>query len=480
MHSEIKTSLARRTFLSQSGLSLGTCALSSLLARDSQASELNPGLPGLPHFAPKAKRVIWLMMSGAPSHVDLFDHKPILTKDRGKQIPESIHKGQKLSTMTQGKGKPCMGSIRPLRQHGKSGAWISDLLPNTAKIADDLCFIRSMKTEQVNHAPAMTFLLTGAEQPGRPSAGAWLSYGLGSDNDNLPTYCVMTSRDKEGTCGQLFYDFYWSAGFLPSKFQGVKFRGGGDPVLYLSNPNGLERDLRRTQLDGLAELNRQRFARVGDPEIQTRIAQYEMSFRMQKAMPEVINFSDEPKHIIDRYGPQVQQRGTFASNCLMARRLAERGVKFIQLMHSGWDQHSNLPTQFAEQCKDTDAPAAALVRDLKERGILEETLVIWGGEFGRTPFGQGDINNKKKHGRDHHPYAYSIWMAGGGTKAGTQHGQTDDYGYNVVEDKVHPHDLQATIMRLMGVDHERLTFKFQGRHYRLTDVHGEVVNEVIA
>ena len=480
MNLEMKTSLARRTFLSQSGLSIGAGALSSLLSRDSQASELNPGLPDLPHFAPKAKRVIWLMMSGAPSHVDLFDHKPILAKDRGKQIPESIHKGQKLSTMTQGKGKPCMGSIRPLRQRGKSGAWISDLLPNTAEIADDLCFIRSMKTEQVNHAPAMTFLLTGAEQPGRPSAGAWLSYGLGSDNDNLPTYCVMTSRDKEGTCGQLFYDFYWSAGFLPSKFQGVKFRGGGDPVLYLSNPNGLERELRRTQLDGLAELNRQRFAQVGDPEIQTRIAQYEMSFRMQKAMPEVIDFSDEPKHIIDRYGPQVQQRGTFASNCLMARRLAERGVKFIQLMHSGWDQHSNLPTQFAEQCRDTDAPAAALVRDLKERGLLEDTLVIWGGEFGRTPFGQGDINNKKKHGRDHHPYAYSIWMAGGGTKAGMQHGLTDDYGYNVVEGKVHPHDLQATIMRLMGVDHERLTFKFQGRHYRLTDVHGEVVNEVIA
>ena len=473
--------LNRRSFLSQAGLGFGACALSSLLAGDGAASELNPGLNGLPHFPPKAKRVIWLQMSGAPSHVDLFDHKPILAERRGEEIPESIHQGQKLSTMTQGKGKPCLGAIAPFQKRGESGAWVSDLLPETAGIADDLCFVRSMKTEQVNHAPAMTFLLTGAEQPGRPSIGAWLSYGLGSDNDNLPTYCVMTSRDKEGSCGQLFYDFYWSSGFLPSKFQGVKFRGGGgDPVLYLSNPEGLSRTARRKQLDGLAELNRQKFEQVGDPEIQTRISQYEMAFRMQTAMPEVVDYSDEPKHILERYGPQVDQRGSFASNCLLARRLAERGVKFIQLMHSGWDQHQNLPTQFAEQCRDTDAPSAALVRDLKERGLLDDTLVIWGGEFGRTPFGQGDINNKTKHGRDHHPYAYSIWMAGGGSKAGTQYGETDEYGYNVVRDQVHTHDLQATILRLTGVDHERLTFKFQGRHYRLTDVHGEVVDGVIA
>ena len=473
--------LNRRSFLSQTGLGFGACALSSLLAGDGAASELNPGLNGLPHFPPKAKRVIWLQMSGAPSHVDLFDHKPILTERRGEEIPESIHQGQKLSTMTQGKGKPCLGAIAPFQKRGESGAWVSDLLPKTAGIADDLCFVRSMKTEQVNHAPAMTFLLTGAEQPGRPSIGAWLSYGLGSDNDNLPTYCVMTSRDKEGSCGQLFYDFYWSSGFLPSKFQGVKFRGGGgDPVLYLSNPDGLSRSARRKQLDGLAELNRQKFEQVGDPEIQTRISQYEMAFRMQTAMPEVVDYSDEPKHILERYGPQVDQRGSFASNCLLARRLAERGVKFIQLMHSGWDQHQNLPTQFAEQCRDTDAPSAALVRDLKERGLLDDTLVIWGGEFGRTPFGQGDINNKTKHGRDHHPYAYSIWMAGGGSKAGTQYGETDEYGYNVVQNQVHTHDLQATILRLTGVDHERLTFKFQGRHYRLTDVHGEVVDGVIA
>jgi hypothetical protein len=478
---QLQDGLNRRNFLSKSGLGFGACALSSLLAGDTAASELNPGLNGLPHFPPKAKRVIWLQMSGAPSHVDLFDYKPILGERQGEQIPESIHQGQKLSTMTQGKGKPCLGSIAPFKKRGESGAWVTDLLPNAAGIADDLCIIRSMKTEQVNHAPAMTFLLTGAEQPGRPSVGAWLSYGLGSDNDNLPTYCVMTSRDKEGSCGQLFYDFYWSSGFLPSKFQGVKFRGGGgDPVLYLSNPNGLSRSARRKQLDGLAELNRQKFEQVGDPEIQTRISQYEMAFRMQTAMPEVVDYSDEPKHILERYGPQVEQRGTFASNCLLARRLAERGVKFIQLMHSGWDQHQNLPTQFAAQCRDTDAPSAALVQDLKERGLLEDTLVIWGGEFGRTPFGQGDINNKKKHGRDHHPYAYSIWMAGGGTKAGTQYGMTDEYGYNVVQNQVHTHDLQATILRLMGVDHERLTFKFQGRHYRLTDVHGEVVDGVIA
>ncbi len=470
--------LSRRQLLQHTSLGLGAAALAHLLGGSAPAA--TGGLAGLPHFAPKAKRVIYLMQSGAPSHVDLFDYKPLLAERRGEQIPESIHKSQKLSTMTAGAGKPCLGSIAPFRQHGESGAWLSDFLPHTAQIADELCIVRSMKTEAVNHAPAMTFLLTGAEQPGRPSVGAWLSYGLGSENENFPTYCVMTSRDREGTCGQLFYDFYWGSGFLPSKYQGVKFRGGGDPVLYLSNPSGIDTALRRRMLDGLADLNQQRFEDVGDPEIQTRIAQYEMAFRMQASMPELTDYSTEPKHVLDMYGPQVSQRGSFASNCLMARRLAERGVRFIQLMHSGWDQHQNLPTQLIEQCVDTDQPSAALVKDLRERGLLDETLVIWGGEFGRTPFGQGDINNPKTHGRDHHPYCYSIWMAGGGIRSGQTYGQTDDYGYNVVENKVHVHDFQATILHLLGIDHERLTFKHQGRHFRLTDVHGEVVRDLLA
>ena len=478
--------LARRSFLSQTaGLSLSTLAAATLLQRDLHADEASAPiagarpLPGLPHHEPQVKRVIWLMQSGAPSHCDLFDYKPLLEQRRGEEIPESIHKGQKLSTMTQGRSKPCLGPRAPFRQHGQSGRWISDFLPHTASVVDDICMIHSMKTEAVNHAPAMTFLLTGAEQPGRPSAGAWTSYGLGSDNDNLPTYCVMTSRDREGTCGQLFYDFYWNSGFLPSKYQGVKFRQGGSPVLYLGNPDGLSVDIRRAQLDGLAALNRNRFEQVGDPEIQTRIAQYEMAFRMQSAMPEAVDTSQEPQHILDLYGPQATQKGTFASNCLLARRLAERGVKFIQLMHSGWDQHSNLPTQLKEQCVDTDQPSAALVKDLKQRGLLDDTLIIWGGEFGRTPFGQGDINNQKTHGRDHHPYCYSIWMAGGGVKRGIAYGETDEYGYNVVRDKVHVHDLQATLMHLLGIDHKRLTYKFQGRHYRLTDVHGEVVTGIL-
>ena len=474
---QLQHQIARRDFLTKTSLGLGAAALAHLSGTEISAAG---GLPGLPHFAPKAKRVIYLMQSGAPSHVDLFDYKPILAERRGEQIPESIHKSQKLSTMTANAGKPCLGAIAPFRQHGDSGRWLSDFLPHTAEIADDLCFVHSMKTEAVNHAPAMTFLLTGAEQPGRPSMGAWLDYGLGSDNDDLPTFCVMTSRDREGTCGQLFYDFYWGSGFLPSRYQGVKFRGGGDPVLYLSNPPGIDKGLRRDLLDGLSDLNKLKYEAVGDPEIQTRITQYEMAYRMQDSVPELTDYTTEPKHILDMYGPQVMERGTFASNCMMARRLAERGVKFIQLMHSGWDQHQNLPTQLVEQCKDTDQPAAALVKDLKQRGLLDETLVIWGGEFGRTPFGQGDINNPKKHGRDHHPYCYSIWMAGGGVKPGTSYGKTDEYGYNVVEDMVHVHDFQATVMRLLGIDHERLTFKFQGRHFRLTDIHGHVVEDVIA
>lgn len=472
---EAQQLITRRSFFSRSSTGIGIAALGSLLNENLSANDRT-----FPNYNPKIKRVIYLMMSGAPSHVDLFDYKPKLADMRGKEIPPSVHKNQKLSTMTQGKKKPCLPSRAPMRQHGKCGAWLSDFLPHTASLADDLCFIKSMKTEAVNHAPAMTFLLTGAEQPGRPSMGAWLSYGLGSENQNMPTFCVMTSRDREGTCGQLFYDFYWGSGFLPTKFQGVKFRGGGDPVLYLSNPPGMTSEVKRDLLDGLAELNSIKQKQVGDPEINTRIAQYEMAYRMQTSVPALTDLTTETKQTLDLYGPQVTRPGSFAYNCLLARRLAERGVRFIQLMHSGWDQHSNLPTQLKEQCRDTDQPSAALVKDLKRRGLMEDTLVIWGGEFGRTPFGQGDINNQKKHGRDHHPYCYTLWMTGGGVKPGISYGKTDEFGYNIVENPVHVHDFQATILHLLGIDHEKLTYRYQGRDFRLTDVHGELVGDVLA
>jgi hypothetical protein len=469
----------RRQFLANTTLGLGAAALASLTGSANAAIPVVTGLPGLPHFTPRIKRVIYLMQSGAPSHVDLFDYKPLLAKLRGQEIPVSVSMGQQSSTMTAGKGQPCLGAIAPIRQHGKCGAWVSDYLPHTASIVDDLCFVKSMRTEGVNHAPAMTFLLTGGMQPGRPSMGAWLSYGLGSENSDLPTFCVMTSRDREGSCGQLFFDYYWGSGFLPTKHQGVQFRSGGDPVLYLSNPKGMRTAVRRKVLDTVAELNELQHAEVGDPETLTRIAQYEMAYRMQTSVPELTDLSSESQAILDMYGPDVTRPGSYAYNCLMARRLAERNVRFIQLMHSGWDQHSNLPTQLIEQCRDTDQASAALVKDLKQRGLLEDTLVIWGGEFGRTPYGQGDINNKKKHGRDHHPNCFTLWMAGGGVKPGFTYGQTDDFGFNIVENQVHIHDLQATILAQLGIDHERLTYLFQGRHFRLTDVHGTVVKNIL-
>jgi hypothetical protein len=478
---EYRRRQTRRQFLQSGAVCLGSIALATLASpARTQPPQPSPGrLPGLPHHPPKVRRVIYLMQSGAPSHVDLFDYKPILARMRGQEIPETIHRNQQLSTMTASAGKPCLGALAPMRQHGQSGAWLSDFLPHTASIADDLCFIKSMRTHSVNHAPAMTALLTGAEQPGRPAIGAWLSYGLGSENDNLPSYCVMTSHDREGSCGQLFYDFYWGSGFLPSQYQGVKFRAGGDPVLYLSNPDGMSANVRRDVLDGLAEMNALRQNEIGDPEIQTRIAQYEMAYRMQTSVPALTDLSTEPQTILDMYGPEVQRRGSFAYNCLLARRLAEQGVRFIQLMHSGWDQHSNLPTQLREQCRDTDQPSAALIRDLKQRGLLDDTLVIWGGEFGRTPFGQGDINNTRTHGRDHHPYCFTTWLTGAGIRPGITYGETDEFGYNIVRDQVHIHDLQATILHLLGINHERLTFRFQGRDFRLTDVSGNVVERIL-
>ncbi|HEY5314916.1 MAG TPA: DUF1501 domain-containing protein [Pirellulales bacterium] len=477
--------LTRRAFFGRSALGVGTAALASLLdgagANAAATTASRPGLPGLPHFAPQAKRVIYLFQNGAPSHVDLFDYKPTLAKWRGKQIPDSVQSGKRLSSMTSGQTeRPVLPEITKFARRGTSGAWVSDFLPRTAAIADELCFIHSMHTEQVNHAPAISFFMSGAEQPGRPTIGAWLTYGLGSETQELPAFVAMTSRDKEATCGQIFYDFYWGSGFLPSRFQGVKFRGNGDPVLYLSNPAGMSRQVRRAMLDGLGAMNEAALADYGDPEIATRITQYEMAYRMQASVPELTDLSQEPEHVLAMYGPDVRRQGSFAYNCLMARRLAERGVRFIQLMHAGWDQHRNLNTQLKIQCTDTDAPSAALVQDLKQRGLLEDTLVIWGGEFGRTPFLQGKIAETKSWGRDHHPYAFSIWMAGGGIKPGISYGRSDDFGYSAVEDKVHVHDFQATLLHLLGIDHERLTYKFQGRYFRLTDVHGTVVKGILA
>ncbi len=477
--------LTRRQFFDRTAGGIGLAALATLLGEDRTARADAPapsgGLPGLPHFAPKARRVIYLMQGGAPSHVDLFDHKPGLAARRGQQLPDSVRMGQRLTTMTAGQGSlPVLPAIAPFRRHGACGAWLTDFLPHTGSIADDICVVRSMHTDAINHAPAMTLFLTGAEQPGRPSMGAWLSYGLGSLNQDLPTFVVMTSRDREASCGQIFYDYYWGSGFLPSRFQGVRLRPSGDPVLYLSNPQGMSGAVRRGLLDDLGSLNRLRQQQVGDPEIATRIAQYEMAYRMQTSVPALTDLGSEPAHAIDMYGPDVRRRGSFAYNCLLARRLAERGVRFIQLIHAGWDQHQNLPTQLRVQCQDTDQPSAALVKDLKRRGLLEDTLVIWGGEFGRTVFCQGDMNNRTRHGRDHHGRCFSIWMAGGGIQGGTVYGETDDFCYNVVRDPVDPHDLQATILHLLGIDHTRLTFRYQGRHFRLTDVSGEVVQGILA
>jgi hypothetical protein len=473
--------LSRRHFFGRTATGIGTAALAALLARDSQAADKRiGGLKELPHFAAKAKRVIYLFQNGAPTHVDLFDYKPELTKRKGEQIPDSVVKGARFSTMTSGQTvRPCLPEITKFKQHGQGGAWVSDFLPHTAKIADECCFVKSMFTTQVNHAPAICFFLTGSEMPGRPSMGAWLTYGLGSETENLPGFVVMTSRDKEASCGQIFYDFYWGSGFLPTKFQGVKFRGQGDPVLYISSPDGISKESRRASLDDLAKLNEMTQKEFGDPEIATRISQYEMAYKMQTSVPELTDFSKEPQKILDAYGPDVKKQGSFAYNCLMARRLVERGTRFVQLLHAGWDQHRNLNTQLKVQCTDVDAPSAALVNDLKRLGLLDDTLVIWGGEFGRTPFLQGKIEDVKSWGRDHHPYVFTVWMAGGGVKKGTSYGESDDFGFGPAKDAVHVHDFQATILHLLGIDHKKLTFRFQGRDYRLTDVHGEVVKGLL-
>ena len=474
----------RRQLFGSAASGVGVAALASLLGRNSQATEplansTFNGLPGLPHHLAKAKRVVLLWQGGGPSHVDLFDHKPVLKEMAGKDIPDSVRGSTRLSTMSSGYAKwPCVPAIKEFKKYGQAGIELSEMLPNIGKIADEITVIHSMHTEAVNHAPGVTFFLTGSQVPGRPSMGSWLSYGLGSETENLPTFVVMTSSDKTKTCGQLFFDYYWGSGFLPSRFQGVRFRNTGDLVPYLANPSGVSKEARRSMLDDLSIMNNEHLADYGDPEIDTRIAQYEMAFRMQTSVPELIDFSSESASTIERYGPDALNKGTFANNCLIARRLLERGVRFVQLMHAGWDQHNNLYTQLEQQCKDTEVSAAALVQDLKDRGMLEDTLVIWGAEFGRTPFGQGDP--AKPNGRDHFGRAFSWWMAGGGVKQGSVYGATDDYGWNITENPVHVHDMQATILHLCGIDHTRLTYRFQGRQFRLSDVHGEVVRGVLA
>lgn len=475
----------RRAFLGRAGTGLGLAALAQLLSQDplrAAASKRTIGaLPGLPQFAPKAKHIIYLFQNGAPTHVDLFDYKPLLQSMHGKPMPDEYIGKKRFSTMTgDAKGKKVLGPVEPFKQHGQSGAWVSALMPHTAAIVDELCFIKSMRTDAVNHAPAISFLLSGAQLPGRPTLGAWLSYGLGSENENLPTFVVMTSVSKGTTCGQIFYDFYWGSAFLPTRFQGVKFRGSGDPVLYLSNPDGISSKTRRGMLDDLARMNELKLRESGDPEIATRISQYEMAFRMQSSVPELTDLSQEPAEVLESYGPQVHEQGTFARHCLMARRLVERGVRSVQVMHAGWDQHNSITTELYTQCRDTDQPSAALVKDLKRLGLLKDTLVVWGGEFGRTPFIQGNLDDRKRWGRDHHPYAFTLWMAGGGVKAGHTFGESDDLAMNAVDNPVHVHDLQATLLHLFGIDHEKLTYRFQGRDFRLTDVHGELVKGILA
>jgi hypothetical protein len=462
---------SRRQFLNRFGSGLGGIALANLM----QQADASP-LPAAAHQAPKAKRIIYLFQSGGPSQIDLFDYKPKLNEMHGQELPDSVRQGQRLTGMSGNQSSlPIAGSPFAFKQHGESGAWMSDLLPHTASIADDLCFVKSMHTEAINHGPGITFFQTGSQIPGRPSFGSWLDYGLGSANENLPSFVVMVTKNKGG---QPLLSRLWGSGFLPTQHQGVRFRSGPDPVLYLNNPSGVDGASRRMLLNRLQQLHQLEHAQIPDPEIETRIAHYELAYRMQTAVPEVTDMSDEPEHILDLYGPDVKTPGSFAANCLMARRLAERGVTCIQLYHQGWDQHGGLPGGIRKQCKETDQPAAALIKDLKQRGLLEDTLVVWGGEFGRTNYCQGKLTHNN-FGRDHHPRCFTMWMAGGGIQPGITYGKTDDFSYNVIEDSVHVHDLNATLLHQFGIDHERLTYRYQGRRFRLTDVHGHVVKAIL-
>jgi hypothetical protein len=471
--------LTRRHFFGRAAHGIGVAALATLLHRDLRGQGESATSAGLPHHAPTAKRMIYLFQSGAPSQMDLFDWKPRLAGRRGTELPDSVRMGQRLTGMTSTQESlPVAPSRFAFRQHGQSGAWVSELLPNTARVVDDLGFIKSMHTEAINHDPAITFFQTGSQIAGRPSIGAWVSYGLGSTNDDLPTFVVLISQGSGNPNDQPLYDRLWGSGFLPTRYQGVKFRSVGDPVLYLSNPAGINDRTRRRFLDDLARLNQLKLEESGDPEVATRIAQYEMAYRMQMSVPELTDISREPQATFDLYGADARRPGSYAYNCLLARRLVERGVRFVQLFHRGWDQHSSLPVQIAGQCRDTDRASAALIVDLKQRGLLDDTLVVWGGEFGRTVYCQGTLT-AEDYGRDHHPRCFTIWLAGGGIKPGITHGETDDFCYNIVKDPVHVHDLHATILHCLGIEHTRLTFKFQGRHHRLTDVHGHIVREIL-
>jgi len=472
----------RRDWLGTFGMGFGGLALAEMLAREATgtpaAADTGGGVLGGFHHPPRAKRVIYLFQSGGPSQLDLYDHKPLLEKQDGQQLPESVRGGQRLTGMSGNQSSiPLAASPYAFAQHGESGAWLSELLPHTAAIADRLCFVRTMHTESINHGPGVTFMQSGAQIPGRPSIGAWLDYGLGSVHHDLPSFVVLITKNKGG---QPLMSHLWGAGFLPTRHQAVRFRSGGDPVLYLGNPAGVSRESRRAVLDGLRQLHEHQLAGTPDAEIMARIANYEMAFRMQASVPEVADFSAEPAHVVDRYGPEARDPGTFAANCLLARRLAERGVRFIQLYHQDWDHHGGIRGGLKRECAQTDRPAAALVQDLADRGMLDDTLVIWGGEFGRTNYCQGLYKPGSDFGRDHHPRCFTIWMAGGGVKPGTTWGETCEYGYNVVRDGVHVHDFHATLLHLLGIDHERLTYRFQGRRYRLTDVHGRVVKGILA
>ena len=472
----------RRHFFGRAATGIGTAALASLVNPElfANQSQTQLGAMGAPHFAPKAKRVIYLFMSGAPSQLDMWDYKPKMVDWYDKDLPDSVRNGQRITTMTSGQKRfPIAPSRFKFNQHGEHGAWVSEILPHTAGVIDDLAVIKTVNTEAINHDPAITYIQTGSQLPGRPSAGAWLSYGLGSMNKNLPSFVVLHSTVNGGFGGQALYARLWGSGFLSTRHQGVSLRSTGDPVLYLSNPNGISGKMRRKMLDNLAVLNQQRYDEVGDPEIQSRIAQYEMAYRMQTSVPELTDISGETQETLDLYGPEVTKPGTFAFNCLLARRLAERDVRFTQVFIRQWDQHGNLPNDIRRQCGIIDQPCAALIKDLKRRGMLEDTLVIWGGEFGRTIYCQGGLT-MTNYGRDHHPRCYTKWMAGGGIQGGIVYGETDDFSYNVIDKPAHIHDLNATILHTLGVDHERLTYRHQGRDFRLTDVHGNVLTDLLA
>ena len=475
--------ISRRQFFGKMAQGIGAMALGSILNNNIFAAPASPferGFLGSPHFAPKAKRIIYLFQHGGPSQMDLFDYKPGLASQFDKEIPKSVRGDQRITGMTSGQSRlPVAPSIFQFKKYenNQDGLWVSELYPHTASVAKDLCVVHSVFTEQINHEPGVSFLQSGHQLPGRPSFGAWISYGLGSMNENLPAFVVMISQGRGNA--QFVSSRLWGSGFLPSEHQGINFRGGSDPVLFLQDPNGIDRADRRRMLDQLARQNQIEANQSLDPEVIARISQYEMAYRMQTAVPELTDFSNESQETLDMYGPNVKTPGTYAYNCLMARRLAERDVRFVQLYHRGWDQHFNLPTQIRWQCEDTDQPQAALVKDLKRLGMLDDTLVIWGGEFGRTTYSQG-VLTKDNHGRDHHPRCFTMWFAGGGTKPGITYGKTDDYCYNIIDKPMHVHDLHATLMHLMGIEHERLTYRYQGRDFRLTDVHGHIVKEILA